>query len=131
MALVSTVAEAAIAPRDDLGLHQQALRARVDQSGAELRQVEDAREHREQADQIQRNDAAGEAGEGQRDEVAAGALEQIERTAPAAARLLGRRGPLVRHRSKRRRAEFGIVVAIMLRSIKQWLNRSLFPTRPL
>jgi hypothetical protein len=31
----------------------------------------------------------------------------------------------VRHRRKRRRAEFGIVVAIVLRSIKQWLNRPI------
>jgi hypothetical protein len=39
---------------NDFGLHQQALRARIDQSGAELRQIENAREHREQADQVER-----------------------------------------------------------------------------
>ena len=49
---------------DDLGLHQQALRPRVDQAGAELREVENARHQRDQAGEIQRNDAAGEAREG-------------------------------------------------------------------
>ena len=61
MVLVSTVAEAAIAAGDDLGLHQQALRAGVDQAGAELREIENARHQRDQAGEIERDDAAGQA----------------------------------------------------------------------
>ena len=38
---------------DDLALHQQALHARVDQAGAELREIEDADEQREQAGEIE------------------------------------------------------------------------------
>ena len=34
---------------DDFALHQQALHARVDQAGAELRQIENADDQREQA----------------------------------------------------------------------------------
>ena len=46
---------------DDLALHQQALHARVDQAGAELREVEDAGDQRDQAGEIEEDDAAGEA----------------------------------------------------------------------
>ncbi|MBV5269527.1 MAG: hypothetical protein JZU55_05960 [Afipia sp.] len=52
-------------------------------------------------------------------------LENVARTAPAPDRFLVRHSVFVRHRRKRRRAEFGIVVAIVLRSIKQWLNRPI------
>ncbi len=63
MVLVSTVADAAMAPAMISAVHQQALRPRVDQAGAELREIEDARHQRDEAGEIERNDAAGEAGE--------------------------------------------------------------------
>ena len=53
---------------DDLALHQQALHARVDQPGAELRQIEHADHQRDQAGEIEEDDAAGEAGETLRNE---------------------------------------------------------------
>ena len=43
--------------RDDLALHQQALHARVDQAGAELREIENADQEREQADEVEDDDA--------------------------------------------------------------------------
>src|SRR6266480_3748162 len=45
--------------RDDLALHQQALHARVDQAGAELRQIQDADHQREQTGDVEKQDAAG------------------------------------------------------------------------
>jgi hypothetical protein len=51
-------------------LHQQALRARVDQAGAELRQIEDADDEREQPDDVEQNDAPGEARRALRDDEA-------------------------------------------------------------
>ena len=74
--------------RDDLGLHQQTLRAGIDQAGAELRQVKDARDQREQACDIQRNDAAREAREGEREQELSGAPEPAQRPLPAFQRRL-------------------------------------------
>jgi hypothetical protein len=48
---------------DDFGLHQEALRAGVDQAGAKLRQIENARHQGEQAGDVERNDTPREAGE--------------------------------------------------------------------
>ena len=73
---------------DDLGLHQQALRARVDQAGAELRKIEDARHQRDKAGQVQRDDAAGEARERQREEKLTGAAQPAERPASPVAAVL-------------------------------------------
>jgi hypothetical protein len=53
---------------NDLALHQQALHARVDQAGAELREIEHANHQRDEAGQIEKDDAAGEAGKTLRDE---------------------------------------------------------------
>src|SRR5262249_785844 len=69
--------------RNDLGLHQQALRAGLDQAGAELREIEDAGHQRDQARQVERDDAPGEAREGQRKEVLPGALQPAQRPLPA------------------------------------------------
>jgi len=44
--------------RDDLGIHQQALRARLDQPGAELREIEHARHQRDETGEVERDDAA-------------------------------------------------------------------------
>ncbi len=68
---------------DDLALHQQALRPRVDQAGAELRQVKDARDQRDQPGEIERNDAAGEAGEAEREKELTGPAQPGERPLPA------------------------------------------------
>ena len=46
---------------DDVGLHQQALRAGVDQAGAELRQVENAGDERDQAGEVEEQDAPRQA----------------------------------------------------------------------
>ena len=67
---------------DDFGLHQKALRAGVDQAGAELRQIEDARHQRDQSGKIERNDAAGQAREGQREEKLSGPAQPAEQTLP-------------------------------------------------
>ncbi len=117
MVLVSTVADAAIAPRDDLGLYQKALRPRVDQAGAELREIEDARHQRDQAGQIERNDAAGEAGETEREEELTGAVQPAERPLPAPH---GRVFDISGVERERRRDVLGIQAWIRLRSIKQW-----------
>jgi hypothetical protein len=53
---------------DDLALHQQALHACVDQAGAELREIEYADHERDQAGEIEEDDAAGETGETLRNE---------------------------------------------------------------
>ena len=80
---------------DDLALHLQALRARVDQPGAELREVENADHQRDQAGEIEKDDAAGEAGEALRDEElpdrAHDAANGTETAAHNARRVLGRR----------------------------------------
>ena len=81
----STVAEVAIALGDDLGIHQQALRTRIDQAGAELRQIEDARHQRDEARQIERDDTAGETGERERKEELSGATQPAQRPPPALA----------------------------------------------
>ena len=83
MVLPSTVAEVAIASGDDLGIDQQALRTRLDQAGAELREIEDARHQRDEAGQIERDDAAGEAGEREREEELPGAAQPAQRPPPA------------------------------------------------
>ena len=79
---------------DDLALHQQALHARVDQAGAELREIQHADDQRDEAGEVEEDDAAGEAGEALRDEEAprpsaacAGARRTLGR---------GRRGVLAR-----------------------------------
>ena len=69
--------------RNDLGIDQQALRARLDQAGAELREVEDARDQRDEAGEIERDDAAGEARERQREEELSGAAQPAQRPLPA------------------------------------------------
>ena len=76
---------------DDLALHQQALDARVDQAGAELRQVDDADREREQSGDVERNDAAGEAGKALGDEELPGMEQQAADAAQAAVRLARRR----------------------------------------
>ena len=87
---------------DDLGLHQQALRPRVDQAGAELREIENARHQRDQAGKVQRNDAAGQAGEAECEKKLTGPAQPVERPLPAlAARLLG--GSAVRNEGRRER----------------------------
>ena len=48
---------------DDLALHHEALHPRVDQAGAELREIENADDQREQARDVEEDDAAREAGE--------------------------------------------------------------------
>ena len=42
---------------DDLALHHEAFDPRVDQAGAELRQIEDADDQRDQAGDVERDDA--------------------------------------------------------------------------
>ena len=66
---------------DDLALHHKALHPRVDQAGAELRQVEDADDQREQARDVERDDAPGEAGEALADEELPGALRDAAQAA--------------------------------------------------
>ncbi len=68
--------------RDDLALHQQALRLCVDQAGAELRQVEHAGDKRDQAGQVERQDAARQARGCQAEEILAGAAEPARRAQP-------------------------------------------------
>jgi hypothetical protein len=58
MVSVSTAAEGA---GDDLALHQQALDARVDQTGAELRQIENTDHEREQPGHVEEDDAPAQA----------------------------------------------------------------------
>jgi hypothetical protein len=45
---------------NDLALHQEALNARVDQAGAELRQIEDTNDEGDQARDVEGDDAARE-----------------------------------------------------------------------
>jgi hypothetical protein len=71
--------------RDDLALHQQALHARVDQAGAVLRQVKDADHQREQARDVEQDDAAGEAGRTLRYQKAPARADDVGRTAQPAA----------------------------------------------
>jgi hypothetical protein len=63
--------------------HQQALRPRVDQAGAELREIQHARDQREQARDVERDDAAGEAGETEREEELPGAAQPSQRPLPS------------------------------------------------
>ena len=81
--------------RDDLGLHQQALRARVDQAGAELREIENARHQRDEAGEIERDDAAGEAGEAtaRRRTARRGAASRAAAASPCAAGCRRQRDP--------------------------------------
>ena len=58
---------------DDLALHHEALDPGVDQAGAELRQVEDADDQRDQARDVERDDAPRQAGEALADEELPGA----------------------------------------------------------
>jgi len=59
------------------------LRPRVDQAGAELRQIKDARHQRDQAGEIQRYDTAREAGEAEREEKLPSPAQPAERPLPA------------------------------------------------
>ena len=68
--------------RDDFRIDHQALRPRLDQAGAKLREIEDARHQRDEAREVERNDAAGEAGKGQREEKLPGAAQPAERPPP-------------------------------------------------
>jgi hypothetical protein len=68
---------------DDFGLHKQALRARVDQAGAELREIENARHQGHEARQVERDDPAREAGEGKREEELPGPAQPAEWPPPA------------------------------------------------
>ena len=68
---------------DDLALHHEALHPRVDQAGAELRQIEDADDERDQARDVERDDAAGEAREALGDEELPGALGDAAKPALA------------------------------------------------
>src|SRR5262249_32275356 len=101
---------------DDLGLHQQALRAGIDQAGAELRQVENARNQREQASDIQRNNTAREAREGEREQELAGTLEPAQRPLPALQGRLFDDGII---QGQGRQSVLGIHSRIRLRSVKQ------------
>ncbi len=69
--------------RDDFTGRQQVLGPCVDQAGAKLREIENARHQRDQAGEIQRDDAAGEAGEAEREKKLAGAAQPAERPPPA------------------------------------------------
>jgi hypothetical protein len=82
-----------------------------------LREVEDAGHQRDQAGNIQRNDAAGEAGEAQRQEELTGAVQPAERTLPAR-ELRGFDGNIVEYEG--RRGALGVQAWIRLCSIKQW-----------
>ena len=64
MVSVSTVGGGGDGAGDDLALHQQALDARVDQTGAELRQIENADHEREQAGHVEEDDAPAQARKG-------------------------------------------------------------------
>ena len=87
MVLVSTVAEAAIAPAMISACTSRLCAARVDQAGAELREIEDARHQRDQAGEIQRDDAAREAGEAEarRKTARPGAASRAAAASPAQA----------------------------------------------
>jgi len=61
------------------------LNARVDQAGAELREVENADDERDQACNVERNDAPGETGETLSDEELPGAAQRKIDEAPRAA----------------------------------------------
>ena len=76
---------------DDLALHQQALHARVDQAGAELRQIENADDERDQARDVEEDDAAREAREALADEELPGAPQR--RRASRSRHRPARRGP--------------------------------------
>ena len=64
--------------RDDFTCRQQILGPRVDQASAELREIEDARHQRDETGEIERNDAAGEAGEAEREEELPGTAQPVE-----------------------------------------------------
>ena len=66
---------------DDLALHHEALHPRVDQAGAELRQIENADDEREQARDVERDDAAREAREALADKELPGALHDTAQAA--------------------------------------------------
>ena len=90
---VSTVADDAIAPAMICALHLKALDARVDQAGAELREKDDADRERDQAGEVENDDAPGEARRALRDEKLPGAPqpvadagETVRRAAPRRAR---------------------------------------------
>jgi hypothetical protein len=59
------------------------LRPRIDQAGAKLREIKDARHQCDEAGEIQGNDASGEAGEAEREEELPGSPQPAERPLPA------------------------------------------------
>jgi len=102
--------------RDDFARRQQILGPRVDQTGAELREVQNARHQRDQPGEIERNDAAGEAGEAERkEELPRGAASQAAAASPAPGRV---HGDAVEREG--RRDALRIQTWIRLRSIEQW-----------
>src|SRR6202012_641101 len=111
---------------DDFSRYLQALRARVDQPGAELRQIEDARHQSDEAGEIERNNPARQAGKRQREEKLPGADQPIQRDLPGlAARAIGSR--IVR---EGRRRVLVVQIRIWQRSIEQWLNLRVVAERP-
>ena len=76
---------------DDLALHQEALHARVDQPGAELREIEHAGDQRDQPREIEDDDAAGEAGKALRDEEGPGRAQRLAQRGEALMLLRARR----------------------------------------
>ena len=119
---------------DDLALHQQALHARVDQAGAELRQVEDADDQRDQAGEVEEDDAPGEAGEALRDEELPGAPRngaQARASLGARRAAVGRAGSALRRESCPRfdRAR-SVSPGCALHSAVRSSNRSL-PSMPI
>ena len=68
MASVSAVAWLGDGDGDEVALHDQALHPGVDQAGAELGEIEDAEHEGEQAGDIEKHDAPGEARKALRDE---------------------------------------------------------------
>jgi two-component system sensor histidine kinase ChvG len=109
--------------RDEIGHLSGALRdmtsalySRIDQAGAELRQIQDARHQRDETGEVERDDAAGQAREGQRGEELPGALYPVQR--PPALRLVI--GDVLRNAVG---CDIpGALVRIRLRSVKQCLR---------
>ena len=67
---------------NDLALHQQALNARIDQAGSELREIENADHEREQPRHVEKNDAPAQARKSDADKEMP-ALQQEDGKAPS------------------------------------------------
>jgi hypothetical protein len=59
-------------------LHQQALDAGIDEAGAELGEVENSDDQREQAGDVEKDDAPGQAGKGDADEEMPALIQQLD-----------------------------------------------------